>query len=71
MPQFMSTHPNDANRLKKLQEFLPEARTYYAPAHEAQSPPPPGIPAAMSPLAAPAAPAVPEVPKAGSWIPAP
>jgi len=66
-PEFMSTHPNDANRLKKLQEFLPEARTYYAPAHEAQSPPAPGEPAATPPLsapAAPAAPAAPEVPEA-------
>jgi predicted Zn-dependent protease len=73
-PEFMSTHPNDANRLKKLQEFLPEARTYYAPAHEAQSPPAPGEPAATPPPSAPTAPppaAAPEVPEAEPWIPAP
>ena len=61
----MSTHPNDASRLKELQAFLPEARKYYVPAHEAQSPPPPGPPAATPPPAAPAAPV------AGQWMPAP
>jgi predicted Zn-dependent protease len=65
LPQFMSSHPNDASRLKELQEFLPEARKYYNPAQEAQSPPPPGKPAATPPSSAPAAPA------AGRWIPAP
>jgi len=64
-PEFMSTHPNDANRLKKLQEFLPEARTYYAPAPEAQGPPAPGEPAATPP------PSAPSVPEAEPWIPAP
>ena len=68
LPQFMSSHPNDASRLKELQEFLPEARKYYVPAHEAQSPPPPGKPAATRPSSAPAAPAA---PVAGRWIPAP
>ena len=57
LPQFMSTHPNDANRLKELEEFLPEARQYYVPAQEAQSLPPP-------------APAPPAAPAAGQWMPA-
>ena len=67
LPEFMSTHPNDASRLKELEEFLPEARKYYVPAQAAQSPPPPGPPAATPPPSAPAAPA----PVAGQWIPAP
>ena len=58
LPQFMSTHPSDASRLKELEAFLPEARKYYVPAPEAQGQPPP-------PAAAPAAPAP------GQWIPAP
>jgi hypothetical protein len=66
MPEFMSTHPNDASRLKELAEFLPEARKYYTPAYEAQNPPPPGPPAATQPSPAPAAAAAP-VP--GRWIP--
>ena len=65
LPQFMSSHPNDASRLKELEEFLPEARKYYVPAQEAQSPPPPGTPAATPPAPAPAAPV------AGQWMPAP
>jgi predicted Zn-dependent protease len=64
MPEFMSTHPNDASRLKELEEFLPEARKYYAPAHAAQSSPP-GPPAATRPSSASAAPV------AGRWGPAP
>ena len=67
-PEFMSTHPNDASRLKTLQEFLPEARKYYTPAYEAQGPPPPGPPAATHP---PSAPAAPSAPVAGQWVPAP
>ena len=66
MPEFMSTHPNDASRLKDLEAFLPEARKYYIPARAAQGPPPPGHtrgnPALRQPPAAPAA---------GRWIPAP
>jgi predicted Zn-dependent protease len=27
-PEFLSTHPNDANRIKALQEFLPTAKQY-------------------------------------------
>jgi predicted Zn-dependent protease len=58
LPQFMSSHPNDANRLKEIEAFLPEAWKYYVPAPEAQSPPPPD-------------PATPAAPVAGQWIPAP
>ena len=65
LPEFMSTHPNDASRLRELEAFLPEARKYYAPAQAAHSPPPPGPPAATQPSSAPAAPV------AGRWIPAP
>jgi len=61
LPQFMSSHPNDASRLRELQEFLPEARKYSVPAQEAQSPPPPGTPAATP---------APAAPVAGRWIPA-
>jgi predicted Zn-dependent protease len=35
LPQFMSTHPTDASRLHELEVFLPEARKYYVPFHEA------------------------------------
>jgi predicted Zn-dependent protease len=28
-PEFLSTHPSDANRIKTLQSFLPEAKKYY------------------------------------------
>ena len=65
LPEFMSTHPNDATRLRELREFLPEARKYYAPAQAAPSPPPPGPQAATPPPPAPGAPA------AGEWGPAP
>ena len=57
----MSTHPNDASRLQELQAFLPEARKYYVPAQEAQSPPPAGTPPHPPPAA----------PVAGQWMPAP
>ena len=57
LPEFMSTHPNDASRLKELEEFLPEARKYYISAREAQTPLPP-------------APAAPAAPAAGQWVPA-
>ncbi len=68
MPEFMSTHPNDASRLKELEVFLPEARKYYVPAPVAQGPPPPGPPAAAPP---PSASAAPPAPAPGRWIPAP
>ena len=41
MPQFMSTHPTDANRLRELEAFLPEARKYYVPYREAEPSPHP------------------------------
>lgn len=31
-PEFLSTHPADATRIKNLQELLPEAMEYYKPA---------------------------------------
>jgi predicted Zn-dependent protease len=31
-PEFLSTHPADATRIKKLQELVPEAMEYYHPA---------------------------------------
>ena len=53
MPQFMSTHPNDASRLKELEAFLPEARKYYVPAPGGPRPAPArtsgGNPAPLSP----------------------
>ena len=64
MPEFMSTHPNDASRLKELEAFLPEARKYYVPAQAAQAPPPPGPPRQPRPRR-------PRRPPAGHWIPAP
>ncbi len=39
MPQFLSTHPTDANRLRRLEAFLPEAEKYYVPHHAAKTPP--------------------------------
>lgn len=30
-PEFMSTHPSDATRIRKLQELMPEAMGYYRP----------------------------------------
>ena len=64
-PEFMSTHPNDATRLKELEQFLPEARKYSLRTLAAPSPPPPGPHVATPPPPAPGAPA------AGQWIPAP
>ena len=31
VPEFLSTHPDTTNRIKKLEEFLPEAMKYYNP----------------------------------------
>jgi metalloendopeptidase OMA1, mitochondrial len=62
-PEFMSTHPSDASRLKELEGFLPEARKYYVPAPEAPGPLPPGPPAAAPSASAP--------PPPGRFIPAP
>jgi predicted Zn-dependent protease len=65
LPQFMSTHPNDANRLRELQAFLPEARKYYVPVRQAQEP----RPRRQAPEPSrPAPPAMPPAPPAGHWM---
>jgi len=28
-PEFLNTHPSDATRMRKLQQFMPEAMKYY------------------------------------------
>lgn len=30
-PEFLATHPSDANRIAKLQQYMPEALSYYKP----------------------------------------
>jgi predicted Zn-dependent protease len=30
-PEFLSTHPNEGNRIKRLEEYMPEALKYYKP----------------------------------------
>ena len=30
-PEFLSTHPSDANRIAKVKKYLPEAKKYYKP----------------------------------------
>jgi predicted Zn-dependent protease len=30
-PEFLSTHPSDATRMRKLNQFMPEAMKYYSP----------------------------------------
>lgn len=30
-PEFLSTHPSEANRIEQLQKFMPEALSYYKP----------------------------------------
>jgi len=32
-PEFLSTHPSDATRLRKLKQFMPEALKYYTASH--------------------------------------
>lgn len=32
-PEFLSTHPSEGNRIKRLQDLMPEALTYYNPVH--------------------------------------
>jgi predicted Zn-dependent protease len=64
MPQFLSTHPKDANRVREIQAFLPEARKYYVPARETQKLPP-WRPTAFCPSSA----AAQSAPVAGRWIP--
>jgi predicted Zn-dependent protease len=66
LPQFLSTHPTDANRLRQIEAFLPEARQYYLAARKATTPPPPRrqqqIRNWSTPLASPP-------PVAGRWLP--
>jgi predicted Zn-dependent protease len=66
MPQFLSTHPTDANRLRQLEAFLPEARRYYLASREATTPPAPRrqwqTRNLSTPLASPS-------PVAGRWLP--
>ncbi len=33
-PEFLSDHPSDANRISRLQGYMPEALTYYKPVHK-------------------------------------
>jgi predicted Zn-dependent protease len=67
LPQFMSTHPTDANRLRELEAFLPEARKYYVPYREAQEPRPRRRrPERRNPSNL----AMPPAPIAGRWLPA-
>lgn len=67
-PQFMSTHPTDANRLHELEVFLPEARKYYVPVYDRAAPPQPGrLPARHRA----SAPTVASAPVAGRWEPPP
>jgi predicted Zn-dependent protease len=30
-PEFLSTHPSDETRIRKIQEAIPEAMEYYKP----------------------------------------
>ena len=32
-PEFMSTHPSEGNRIKRLESYMPEALKYYKPVH--------------------------------------
>jgi predicted Zn-dependent protease len=66
LPQFLSTHPTDANRLRQLEAFLPEARKYYLAARKTTTPPPPGRPPQTSNWARPQ---VSPPPVAGRWLP--
>jgi predicted Zn-dependent protease len=55
-PEFLSTHPADATRIKKLQELVPEAMEYYKPptgAGQGRAPVAPSADAASQPLAFP------------------
>jgi predicted Zn-dependent protease len=56
LPQFLSTHPTNDNRLQEIQDFLPDARKFYTPVQEARKSP------AGPPPAGPAAPA------SGRWL---
>lgn len=66
LPQFLSTHPRDDQRLKEMAAFLPEAEKHYVPAVAATPPPawaPPRAAPAVPPLP-PVQPALPEPPAA-------
>jgi predicted Zn-dependent protease len=30
-PEFLSSHPSEGNRIKRLQDYMPEALKYYKP----------------------------------------
>jgi len=54
MPQVLSSHPSDANRMLAMREFLPQAREHYrvmpvAAQAQAAPPPPPRVETRMSP----------------------
>jgi predicted Zn-dependent protease len=66
LPQFLSTHPTDAKRLRQLEAFLPEARKYYLAARKATTPPPPRRLWQTGNLSASP---VPPPPVAGRWLP--
>jgi predicted Zn-dependent protease len=66
IPQFLSTHPTDANRIREIQAFLPEARKYYVPYQEASTPPRRRPPPASNP----SRPAASLAPAVGCWLPA-
>jgi metalloendopeptidase OMA1, mitochondrial len=67
VPQFLSTHPKDAERLTAMQESLPEALNYY---HPAIAGPAPTIPAPIPILPAPSQPR-PVPPQTAPSFPAP
>jgi len=71
-PEILSDHPSDANRIQKIEGWLPEARAAFVPGPAIALPPPtaatPVVPAAPAPTtAAPAAPP----PPARTAVPAP
>jgi predicted Zn-dependent protease len=41
IPEFLSTHPSDENRIKNMERWIPEARKHYHPAAPPPSPNPP------------------------------
>ncbi|HZE20434.1 MAG TPA: M48 family metallopeptidase, partial [Desulfobaccales bacterium] len=65
LPQFLSTHPTDANRIRQIEAFLPEARKYYLAARKPATPPPPRQWQSRNLATPSASPA----PAAGRWLP--